>query len=148
MTSWAWARWAAKTFFRTGLVSWGLVEEEEVGFESRFGQGPHLQVVVVFEADHTLLGVVQVGPGLAGERKNLVRELGVLGGSVQAAQVRYVVAGQGAVGGLAVAGHGTQHGVGQRPGADLMGADADRAGDAECLAGLPAGWRGLLSRLV
>lgn len=47
---------------RVGVLC--FVEEEEVGFDSWPGQSPHLQVVVVFEADCAAVGVLQVGPGL------------------------------------------------------------------------------------
>jgi hypothetical protein len=41
--------------------------------------------VVVFEADHTLVRVLQVGPGLDRERQYGVGELAVLGGCPEAA---------------------------------------------------------------
>jgi len=40
---------------RVGVL--GLVEEEEVGVDDRLFQRPHLQVVVVFEPDHSVFGM-------------------------------------------------------------------------------------------
>lgn len=44
--------------FQDGVGVLGLVQEQEVGADARLGQGQHLQVVVVFEADCSLCGVV------------------------------------------------------------------------------------------
>jgi hypothetical protein len=53
ITSWAWPRCEDLLKHRVGVL--GFVEEQEVGVDLRFGQGPHLQVVVVLEAHHTFL---------------------------------------------------------------------------------------------
>jgi hypothetical protein len=56
----------------------------------------------------------------------------------KSAQDRYVVGCQSLVGGLAEAGHCTQHGVGQRPVADLVVTDTDGGPDAEGLSDPPS----------
>ena len=65
------------------------------------------------EAHGAVVGVLEVGPGLAGERDDVGGELGVQGAVFEAAQARDVVAGDRRVGGVAEAGHGAQGGVGE-----------------------------------
>ncbi|GHH42065.1 hypothetical protein GCM10018775_26210 [Streptomyces umbrinus] len=96
---------------KDGIGVLGFVKEEEVGPDLRFGQGPHLQVVVVIEAHHTFLGILQICPGLSDERHDCVGELGALVRCSEPAQGRYAAGCQSPIGGLAEAGHGTQHGV-------------------------------------
>jgi hypothetical protein len=44
--------------FEDGVGVLGFVEEEEVCLDLRPGQGPHFQVVIMLEADHSALGVL------------------------------------------------------------------------------------------
>lgn len=120
-----------------GVGVLGLVQQQEVGVEARLGEGPDFQVVVVVEADCAVVGVLQVGPGFAGERRDVGGEFGGEALVFQAAQVGHVVAGDGLVGGVAEAGDGAQGGVGEGLLCHLAVADADGLGDAEGLSGSP-----------
>jgi hypothetical protein len=130
--------------FDDGVGVLGLVQEQEVGFDARTGEGPDLEVVVVVEADGAVVlgGVLQVVPRLAGERHDVGGELGVEVGVVQAAQPGYVMGGDGLVGGVAEAGDGAQGGVGESSLCHLAVAEADGLGGAEGLSGLPGGAAG------
>lgn len=125
-----------------GVGVLGLVEEKVVGVDSRAGQCPDFEVVVVVEAHHAGVGVLEVGPGFAGERQYHVGELGVEGVVFEAAQARYVGAGEVGVGGVAVMGDDAQDGMGQGFVGDVAFTDADVLGDAEVSAGSPAGLAG------
>jgi hypothetical protein len=94
---------------RVGVLC--FVEEEKVGVDPWFGQGPHLQVVVMLETDHTLLGVLQVSPCLVGKWQDDLGEPGVLVRPTQAAQRGYVVRSHRAVSRVAETGHRAQEGV-------------------------------------
>lgn len=99
--------------FDDGVGVLGFVQEQEIGVDPGLGEGPDFQVVVVFEPDRAVVGVLQVGPGLAGERHDVVSEFGVQFRVFEAAQARDGMAGDGRVGGVAEAGHGAQGRVGE-----------------------------------
>ncbi len=57
-----------------------LVQQEKVGVEPRPGECPDFQVVVVVETDGAAVGVLQVGPGFAGERHDVVGKFSMAAG--------------------------------------------------------------------
>lgn len=94
---------------RVGVLR--FVQEQVVGMDLRLGQGPHFQVVVVLEADHAFVGILQVLPGLAGVREDDVSQLEVKVLILQAAEHRDVVRAEVRVDRIAEPLHGAQHGV-------------------------------------
>lgn len=72
--------------FDDGVGVLSFVEEEEVRRDSRFGQCPDLEVVVMVEADGTGVGVLQVIPGFVGERQDQCGEFAVVAGVFKVAQ--------------------------------------------------------------
>lgn len=121
---------------RVGVL--GFVQQQEAGLEDGLGQGPHLEVVVVLEADRARRGVLQILPDFRGVRQEQVGEFGVGGLGFDAAQVQDMVVGDFGVGGLTVAGHGTQHRVGQGGGQQVAAPDTYGGVQAEVRSSLPA----------
>ncbi len=128
--------------FDDGVGVLGFVQQQEVGVDTRPGQGPDLQIVVVVEADSAVVGVLQTGPRLVGERHDVGGEVGVEIDVVQSAQSGHVMRGDGLVGGVAEAGDRAQGGVGEGSLRHFTVADADGFVDAEHLSGLPGGAAG------
>ena len=56
MTSWACVALGVQDAFEDGVGVLGFVQQEVVGPEDGGGQGPHLQVVIVREADDARRG--------------------------------------------------------------------------------------------
>lgn len=102
--------------FDDGVGVLGFVEEEEVRGDSRFGQCPDLEVVVMVEADGAGVGVLEVGPCCAGEGQDQGGEFAVVAGVFEVAQSGDVVVGEGGVRRVAEAGDGAQRRVGEGAG--------------------------------
>lgn len=58
---------------RVGVLC--LVNEKEVTIDSRVGERPHFQIVVVLETDNTVLGILQIPPRLPQQRARRSRQV-------------------------------------------------------------------------